>query len=103
MANAPAIRLRGRNTRIRAYAVGRWNRDPLTDVAAACRSSVAVDKAFAEAVGNARRAGRTWPEIAVALGLSADLTSWPEVSAALATRRQVMLGRQIDEAAALEA
>src|SRR3954451_15591515 len=35
--------------------------------------------------GNARRAGRSWPEIAVALGLDADPTTWPEISAALAT------------------
>jgi hypothetical protein len=98
MVNAPALRLRGRNARIRAYRIGRWDRDPLNDVAAACRSSVAVDKALAESVCSARRAGQSWPEIAVALGLDADLTTWPGISAALATRRQVILGRQIDEA-----
>jgi hypothetical protein len=98
MVNAPALRLRGRNARIRAYRIGRWNRDPLDDVAASCRSSVAVDKALAESVISARRAGKTWPEIAVALGLSADLTTSAEISAALTARRQVILGRHIDEA-----
>jgi hypothetical protein len=98
MVNAPALRLRGRNARIRAYKIGRWNRDPLGDVAASCRSSVAVDKALAESISNARRAGRSWPEIAVALGLDADPTTWPEISAALATRRRVTLGRQINQA-----
>ena len=96
MVNAPALRLRGRKTRIRAYRIGRWHRDPLNDVAAACRSSVAIDKALAESVSSARRAGKTWPEIAVALGLSADLTTWAEISAALGTHRQVILSRQID-------
>jgi hypothetical protein len=92
------LRLRGRNARIRAYKIGRWNRDPLNDVAASCRSSVAVDKALAEAIAGARRAGHSWPEIAVALGLNAYLTTWPEIAAALAARRQVTLGRQIDQA-----
>jgi hypothetical protein len=96
--NAPALRLRGRNTRIRAYKIGRWNRDPLNDVAASCRSSVAVDKALAESVSTARRAGKSWPEIAVALGLDANLTTWADNSAALAFRRQVILGRHNDEA-----
>src|SRR3954465_12132650 len=98
MVNAPALRLRGRKARIRAYKIGRWNRDPLNDVAAACRSSVAVDKALADSVSSARRAGDTWPEIAIALGLSAGLTTWAEISAELATRRQVILGRHIDQA-----
>jgi len=97
MINAPALRLRGRNARIRAYKIGRWNHDPLNDVAASCRSSVAVDKALAESVRSARQAGKTWPEIAVALDLSADLTTWDEFSAALATRRQVLFGRYSDE------
>jgi hypothetical protein len=96
MVNAPALRLRGRNDRIRAYKIGRWNRDPLNNVAACCRSSVAVDKALAESINSARRAGRSWPEIAVALGLDANLTTWPEISAGLATHRQVILGRHID-------
>jgi hypothetical protein len=98
MVSAPALRLRGRNARVRVYRIGRWNRDPLNDVAAACRSSVAVDKALAESISSARRAGRSWREIAVALGLDPDLTTWPEISAALATRRQVTLGRQINGA-----
>ena len=98
MFNAPALRLRGRNPRIRAYRIGRWNRDPLNDVAASCCSSVAVDKALAESVSSAQRAGKTWPEIAVALGLSPDLTTSAEISAALAARQQVILGRYIDEA-----
>jgi hypothetical protein len=67
-------------------------------VAVSCRSSVAVDKAVAESVGSARRAGKTWPEIAVASGLSADPTTCAEISAALAARRQALLGRHSDEA-----
>jgi hypothetical protein len=98
MVSAPALRLRGRNARVRVYRIGRWNRDPLNDVAAASCSSVALDKALAESISSARRAGRSWPEIAVALGLDPDVTTWPEISAALATRRQVTLGRQINEA-----
>jgi hypothetical protein len=97
MINAPALRLRGRNAHIRASKIGKWNRDPLVDVAASRCSSVAVDKALAESVSSARHAGRSWPEIAAALGLSADLQTWPEISAALATHRQVILGRRINE------
>jgi hypothetical protein len=59
MRNAPAMRLRGRSARLRAYRIGRWDRDSLAEVTAACRSSNAMDKALAESVSAARRDGRT--------------------------------------------
>jgi hypothetical protein len=56
----------------------------------ACRTITAVDKALAETISVARRAGHTWPEIASALGLPATLSSWDEISTELAaTRRHV--------------
>ena len=88
---APGLRLKGRNARVRAYRVGRWDRDPLADVAVACRSSIAVDKALAEAVAAAHRAGRSWPEIAAALSLNAEPSDWPQIAAELATRRRLLL------------
>ena len=88
---APGLKLKGRNARVRAYRVAQWDRDPLADVAAAYRSSVAVDKALAEAVAAAHRAGRSWPEIATALGLSAELAGGPQIAAELAARRQQLL------------
>jgi hypothetical protein len=90
MTRTQALRLRGRGDRIRLHRIGRWNRAPLDDLAVTCRTTTAVDKSLAETVTAARRAGHTWPEIAVALGLPATLSSWDEISAELAaTRRQI--------------
>jgi hypothetical protein len=82
---------------MRLRRVGSWDRDPLTDLAAACRTTVAIDKALGESIAHARRAGRSWPEIATALGLPASLTTWDEISQALAEARRYVWSRYTDE------
>jgi hypothetical protein len=93
MNGTQALRLRGRGDRVRLRRIGSWNRAPLDDLAVTCRTSTAVDKAFAETISAARQAGHTWPKIASALGLQPTLTSWEEISAALAASRQQAWGR----------
>ena len=88
MRGTQALRLRGRGHRVGLHRVGSWNRAPLDDLAVTCRTTVAVDKAFAETINAARSAGHTWSEIASALGLRASLTSWDEISTQLAAARR---------------
>jgi hypothetical protein len=88
MIGRQALRLRGRGHRVRLRRVGTWGRAPLDDLAVACRTTTAVDKALAETISAARRAGHTWPDIASALGLPATLSSWDEVSTDLAAARR---------------
>jgi hypothetical protein len=90
MTRTQALRLRGRGDRIRLYRTGTWNHAPLDDLAVTCRTTTAVDKALAETLSAARRAGHSWPEIASALGLSPTLSTWDEIATELAaTRRHV--------------
>jgi hypothetical protein len=93
----PALRLHGRGERVRLRRIGSWNRDPLTDLALTCRTTVAVDKALGESVDAARQAGRSWTEIASAMGLPATLSSWQEISEALAASRQQIWKRTADD------
>jgi hypothetical protein len=57
---------------------------------------VAADKALAESVRAARKAGRTWSQIAVTLGLPATLTTWQEISTALADNHRRLRGSNPD-------
>jgi hypothetical protein len=88
MRGSPALRLRGRGHRVRLHRVGRWDRAPLDELAVTCRTTVAVDKALAETISTARRAGHTWSEIATALGLPASLSNWDEIATELARARR---------------
>jgi hypothetical protein len=45
--------------------------DPLADVRECCRASIAVEKALAEAIGDALAAGHSWAEVGQALGVEA--------------------------------
>jgi hypothetical protein len=88
MRRTQALRLRGRGDRVRLHRIGSWNRAPLDDLAVTCRTTTAVDKALAETISAARRAGHTWPEIASALGLSPTLSTWDEIATELAAARR---------------
>jgi hypothetical protein len=68
----------------------------LADLAVSCRTLAAVDKALGESVRAARKAGRSWSQIAVSLGLPATLTTWQEVSAALAENHRRIWGSNPD-------
>ena len=95
--SAPALRLRGRGERVRLRRIGTWNGDPLYDLTVAWRTTVAVDKALGESVNAARQSGRSWLEIATAMGLPATLSNWQEISEALAAGRQYLWGRYTDD------
>jgi hypothetical protein len=93
MVTGPALRLRGRGNRPRVGQVGPWDRDPLVELMLAYRTSMAVDEALAQSVWAARRAGRSWSEIARAMGLPAALSSWEDVSTGLAAQRRIVWER----------
>ena len=65
----PRVRIRGRGDHLRVRLGGDWAGDPLAGVAESCRSSVAVDKALAEAMQRSRAAGLSWDEIGRSLGI----------------------------------
>jgi hypothetical protein len=94
MTRTQALRLRGRGDQTRLRRIGRWNRAALDDLAVTCRTATAVDKALAETVGAARRAGHTWPEIATALGLPPSLSTWDEIATELAAARRHVWDRR---------
>jgi hypothetical protein len=96
MTAMPVLRIHGRGARTRVRKRGRWGRDPLADLVLTCRAMVATDKALAESVRAARKAGQTWPQIAMALGLPATLTTWQEISAALAENHRHLWGSNPD-------
>jgi hypothetical protein len=96
MAATPVLRIHGRGARTRLRKRGRWGRDPLADLAVTCRTMVAADKALGESVRAARKAGRSWSQIAVTLGLPPTLTTWPEISTALAENHRHLWGSHPD-------
>jgi hypothetical protein len=96
MAGTPVLRIHGRGARTRLRKQGRWGRDPLADLAVTCRTMVAADKALGESVRAARKARRTWSQIAVTLGLPATLTTWQDVSTALAENHRRIWGSNPD-------
>jgi len=75
----PRLRLRGHGRRLRLRASNGTGEDPLALVHACCRASLAVEKALGEAVTSARSAGRSWGEIADAIGASATASTRREV------------------------
>jgi hypothetical protein len=58
---------------------------------------VAVDKALGESVRAARKAGRSWSEIATTLGVAPTVSSWDELAAALAGNRRMIWGHTAGE------
>ena len=84
----PRVRIRGRGDHLRVRLDGDWAGDPLAGVAESCRSSVAVDKALAEAVQHSRAAGVSWDEIGRSLGVGEDAPDREAVIKALGDTRR---------------
>jgi len=75
----PRLRLRGHGRRLRLRASNGIAEDPIALVRECCRVSLAVEKALGEAITSARSQGRSWGEIADAIGASAEATTRHEV------------------------
>ena len=96
MAATPVLRIHGRGAGTRLRKRGPRGRDPLADLAVTCRTMVAADKALGESVRAARKAGRSWSQIAATLALPATLTTWQEISTALAENHRRIWGSDQD-------
>ena len=75
----PRLRLRGHGRRLRLRASNGAGADPLALVRDCFRASLAVEKALGEAITSARSVGRSWGEIADAIGASGVATTRHEV------------------------
>jgi hypothetical protein len=95
MAGTPVLKIHGRGARTRLRTRGRWGPDPLADLAVTCRTVVAADKALGSRYVP-RKAGRTWAQITVTLGLPATLTTWQDISTALAENHRRIRGSNPD-------
>jgi hypothetical protein len=77
---------------VRLRQVGRWERDAAADLAVACAASVAAEKLLAEVITRAHEQGRSWPEIALVLGLSPQVRSRDDLLAELMESRRWLWG-----------
>jgi hypothetical protein len=91
----PRVRIVGRGRRLRVRTKGDWDSDVPTALREACRASVAVDKALAEAVQHARTDDMSWGEIGRVLGVADDATDMDALVTALGQRRGGLLRHQL--------
>jgi hypothetical protein len=91
----PRVRISGRGNRLRVRTKGDWGADPIGGLREACRSSVAIEKALAEAIQRARIAGVSWAEIGRTLGVARAAEGKDAFTSAFAAGRQSMLEHQL--------
>src|SRR5215475_14588790 len=77
--SAPAVRIAGRESRLRLHTVGDWDSRPLDALRECCRAQTALAKAIWQTVRKARDAGHSWTEIGSALGVTKQ-TAWTRFS-----------------------
>jgi hypothetical protein len=91
----PRVRISGHGSRLRVRTKGDWQADPLGALREACRSSVAIEKALAEAIQHARVAGVSWAEVGRALGVAEAADDKDALIDAFAISRRLILHRQL--------
>jgi hypothetical protein len=91
----PRVRITGHGTRLRVRTKGDWEADPAGALRESCRSSVAIEKAVAEAIQLARRAGASWGEIGRTLGVAEDARDKRAFVDAFADSRRAILDHQL--------
>jgi hypothetical protein len=91
----PRIRIRGRGTRLRVRTKGDWAGDPVGALRESCRSSVAIEKALAQAMQRARDAGMSWSEIGRTLGLAEEAVDKGALIDSFANSRRAILDHQL--------
>ena len=92
---APRVRLVGHGKRLRVRTKGDWTGNARVGLREACRASVAVEKAFAEAIRGARGAGMSWHEIGRTLGVPDHADDKKALIDALADNRRAILEHQL--------
>ena len=93
----PRLRIVGQGARLRVRQRGDWVVDPSTSLSEACRASIAIDKALAEAIGRARVRGMSWNKIGEALGATDHADSKAQLVDALADHRRAVLQHLLRE------
>jgi hypothetical protein len=77
--SAPAVRINGRDSKLRLHTLGDWDSRPLDALRECCRAQTALAKAIWQTVRKAREAGHSWTEIGAALGVTKQ-TAWTRFS-----------------------
>jgi hypothetical protein len=91
----PRVRISGHGSRLRVRTKGDWEGDPAGALRESCRSSVAIEKAVAEAIQLARRAGSSWEEIGHVLGVAEDARDKSALVEAFADSRRAIFEHQL--------
>jgi hypothetical protein len=91
----PRVRISGRGSHLRVRLRGDWRADPVSGLRESCRSSVAIEKAVAEAMLLSRAAGVSWGEIGRTLGVAEDATDKESLIDAFAHSRRAILDYQL--------
>jgi hypothetical protein len=91
----PRLRIVGHGKRLRVRTKGDWEGNALVALREACRASVAVEKAVAEAIQGARTAGLSWEEIGRALGIAEHADDKSALIGAFADGRRAVLEYQL--------
>ena len=91
----PRVRISGHGSRLRVRTKGDWERDPAGALRESCRSSVAIEKALAEAIQLARGAGVSWGEIGRTLGVAEAAGDKGALIDAFANSRRAILDHQL--------
>ena len=95
LTTTPRVRIVGHGNRLRVRTRGDWERHALIALRESCRASVALEKAVAEAIHNARIAGTSWEEIGQALGVAEHANDKTTLLDGVAESRRAMLEYQL--------
>jgi hypothetical protein len=91
----PRVRISGHGNGLRVRTKGDWKTDPIGGLREPCRSSVAIEKAIAEAIQRARVAGVSWTEIGRTLGVAEAADDKDALIRAFAASRQAIFDHQL--------
>ena len=91
----PRVRISGHGSRLRVRTKGDWEGDPVGALRESCRSSVAIEKALAEAIQRARDAGVSWREIGRTLGVAEEAGDKGALIDSFANSRRAILDQQL--------
>jgi hypothetical protein len=91
----PRLRIVGHGARLRVRTKGDWEGDAVAALRESCRASGAMEKAVAEAIRLARRAGMSWEEIAHVLGVAERAADKAALIDAFAENRRAILEHQL--------
>ncbi len=91
----PRVRIAGRGKRLRVRTKGDWTGHTEGALLESCRASVAIEKAVAQAIGDARARGMSWAEIGRTLGVAEQADDKSAMIDAYADSRRLILTHQL--------